>query len=100
MSDRLRLDRDSLCSAADTLRLASEPLDAVDLGAGLAFESVTGVADAVHEFLSAIGRAAGQLSAGSATSAQLMTHVVERSNQLDLHLAIALEAGPVRQEEA
>lgn len=94
MSDQMRLERASLCGAADALRVAAEPLAAVDLAEGLAFESVTDVAYAAREFLSAVGRAAAQLSQGSAASAQLVTHLVERGGELDLQLAAAVEVGP------
>lgn len=102
MSDHMRLERASLCGAADALRVAAEPLAAADLDHGFAFESVTGVAYAAHEFLGAVGRAAVQLSQDSTASAQLVTQLMERGGELDLQLAAAVEAGPqqaAREEE-
>ncbi len=94
MSDRIRLERASLCGAADALRVAAEPLAGADLAEGLAFESVTDVSYAAHEFLGAVARVAAQLSQGSTASAQLVAHLVERGGELDLQLAAAVEAGP------
>ena len=94
MSDHIMLDRASLCGAADALRVSAEPLAAADLDYGFAFESVTGVACAAHEFLGAVGRAVAQLSQGSTASAQLVTQLVERGGELDLQLAAAVEASP------
>lgn len=91
MSDHLRLDRDSLCSSAELLRMAAEPLEAASRFEGFAFESVTGVAHAAHEFLRAVTSATGQLSQGSIAGAQLLTHLAERGDELDLRLAVAVE---------
>lgn len=79
----------------DALRVAAEPLAAVDLAEGLAFESVTDVAYAARGSYSAVGRAAAQLSRGSAAGAKLREHhLVERGGELDLQLAAAVEVGP------
>ena len=92
MPDYLRLDRASLGDAAGALRAAAAPLESVGLTEGFAFESATGVASAADEFLRAIAHTARQLAASSSASAQAMSCLADRGNEVDLQLAAAADA--------
>lgn len=93
MSEHLSLERSSLVGAVEKLQDASKPLESVNLSGDLAFESLTGIADAVHEFLSVIKRAAQQLAEGASASGYVVTHLLQRGSEVDLQLASAAAAG-------
>lgn len=93
MSEHLSLERSSLVGAVEMLQDASKPLESISLSDELAFESLTGIADAVHDFLDVIKRAAQQLAEGASASGYVLTHLLQRGSEVDLQLASAAAAG-------
>ena len=94
MSEHLSLERSSLVGAVEMLQDASKPLESISLSDELAFESLTGIADAVHDFLDVIKRAAQQLAEGASASGYVLTHLLQRGSEVDLQLASAAAVGP------